>query len=541
MKYKLFLISLAIVSILLGSVYSIYNTDPHHWGFIVGTALDFIRGKWLFSEVYVQYGAGQAILFRVLSFVLPINYTSVGILTSVAYALHLLVLFACVRRISNAKLALQITAIAFLIHPFAIYPWPDYFAGLCISLACYCLLAATQHGGRSRYVATGLFLFLAFVFRNSYLLSISGALMVFLCLSSLSKDGRKHQLYLSISVFAGLVAAYLAFLSFQGNAGRWYTQNFGAATGSSYEYGILTVVRSLLDLVVTENLSLTVFLGLFLINAHTILSLLRNGEKEIVNGESERSDRWVGIFLCVLGCVGISQSLHSLEVFRLQNSSMPLYLGLAWFLSVGPPGALRIGNWRGWNLSLGLLAAILLVRAPFILKATPNSSTNWPIVAHPVRSSIRSFTPSDVPFFRFHRFQSAENLYYARLSNFLCDGKGKIVNLTRESAIPYLCPGQDHTLILPFFNPELLRRADVKETKRVEAGQFLPNELIVADEPPPSNSSVALVLIGVAERPLSIRWLEPARVSVFRVVPGAATPPRSPSTPSQTDPTPPSS
>src|SRR4029077_7827174 len=84
-KKRMFPSCLSVVSIFLGTVYSIYNTDPFHWGFILGSALEFIHGKALFSEIYVQHGAGVPWLFKILGFVVPINNPTIGIITSVVY------------------------------------------------------------------------------------------------------------------------------------------------------------------------------------------------------------------------------------------------------------------------------------------------------------------------------------------------------------------------------------------------------------------------------------------------------------------------
>ncbi len=51
MTHRLILLCLSAVSVSLGTVYSVHNTDPHHWGVILSAALDFIGGKSLFTEI----------------------------------------------------------------------------------------------------------------------------------------------------------------------------------------------------------------------------------------------------------------------------------------------------------------------------------------------------------------------------------------------------------------------------------------------------------------------------------------------------------
>ena len=518
MKEKLFLLSLSGASVFLGTIYSIFNTDPHHWGFIVGTAVDFIHGKSLFTEIYVQYGVGQMILFKLLSYAIPINYTTVGIITSFAYALNFPILFACVKRISKSTHAILITALVFLIHPFAIYPWPDYFAGLSISLSCYFLVTAKQDNGHLRYAQSGVFLFLAFLFRNTYLLSIVTTIILYVCLSSFNKSHKEKPCYPAISVFLGLFASYYAFLLYQGNAVHWYVQNFGAAL-SVHGYGLDSVIRMVYDLVFTENLSFSVFLGLLVINSYMIIFMYKNADnhsKVLVH-----PDPWVGIFFCLLGCSGISQSIHILEIFRLQNAAIPLYLGLSLFLQTKVFSDLRANNLSGTNISIGILIAILIFRFPFILGGSPNASAIWPIIpkvlARSIQDSFQSFAKSDILIFNLHLFQAAEKKYYEELYAHLCDGKRRIVNLTMDSTVPYLCPGQDNALSLPFYNYQLLHKINEREARRVLAGEFLASDVIVTDLPPPLNKDIVLQLIGTIERPVGIRWMLPGMVSVFHV------------------------
>ena len=151
----------------LGAVYAIHNTDPHHWGFVLGTTLDFIYGRELFTQVYVQYGVGIPLLFKAINFVWPITYTNIGFLTSAVYAATLGVIFLSIEKLSSTKYAVALTVIAFLFHPYAVFPWPDYYAGFFLALACYVLLPVSTTPTIRRDVLAGTLLFLAFFFRNT--------------------------------------------------------------------------------------------------------------------------------------------------------------------------------------------------------------------------------------------------------------------------------------------------------------------------------------------------------------------------------------
>ena len=519
MKEKLFLLALSGMSVFLGTLYSIHNTDSHHWGFIVATAIDFIQGKRLFSEIYVQYGVGQFLLFKLLSSAMPINYTTVGIITSFVYALYFPTLFVCIKHLSSSTLAVLITTVAFLIHPFAIYPWPDYFAGACLSIFCCLLVLGKENSSPFRYGISGAMLFLVYIFRNTYLLGIASSIVLYFALSLLYPRVRHKNIDMVIYAFSGLFICYMVFILYQGNAALWYAQDFGAATGR-YGIGIGAISKLLHRLIFVDNLLSAIFLGLLLVSAYTIVFLLAADR----NGEILERDPAFGIiiFLALLGCSGVFQVLQFFEIFRLQNTAAPLYLVFAYFLKTRTSIGIRSTNQLNFTFAFGILIAALAAQFPFVLVGSRHTnsyptSTIWPITALPLESSFRTFSASNIPLFKFHRFQAAELAYYEHLKTYICDGTRKIVNLTRDSTIPYICPGQDNALSLPFFDAELLQIISKGEANRVQAGDFKVNEVLVADSPPPARKSVDLKLITTFNRPDSIRSVGQGTVSVFHV------------------------
>jgi hypothetical protein len=500
---------LSVVSIFLGTVYSIYNTDPFHWGFILGSALEFIHGKALFSEIYVQYGAGVPLLFKILGYVVPINYTTIGIITSVVYSVYFPILFACVERIGGRTHAIFITAIAFLVHPFATYPWPDYFAGMCMLLAVYFLLEGKHAGGDKRFAISGALLFLAFLFRNTYLAGIGSTIVVYALLALLVRSLRERSIFIVIGTFTGLSVAYLLFLLVQGNLGHWYVQDFGAGT-HVYGIGAGSIPAMIEQVIVFDNLS-ALFVGLLAINAYMIAFVLvkRNG----IRDEARGTTPGVMIFLCLLGCSGMSQVLHSFEIFRMQNSASPLYLGLAYFLNGGIPSNVLASQQRYVNVAFVVLIGLLITAFPYVFTGSRRTSALWPMIEPP----IGAYSTTHIPLFDLHRFQPGEKKYYEDLHDHICDGKRKVVNLTRDSTIPYLCSALGNALSLPFYSDELLGRIDAREAQRVRTGGFKVDEAIVADSRSPLAQRSGLRLIGTVERPPSIRWMRPGVVSIYHV------------------------
>ena len=160
---------------------------------------------------------------------------------------------------------------------------------------------------------------------------------------------------------------------------------------------------------------------------------------------------------------------------------------------------------------------VLLANFPYSVAAYPHTSVIFPIIAVPIVSSFRSFSKSEIPLFRGHRFQSKEQEYYGNVRKYICDGRRRIVNLTGDSTIPYLCVGQENALNLPFYDHRTLVNINKEEATRILVGDFKSNEVVVTDSEPPLNSKIMLKRIGTVERPSTIRWLKAGPVDVFQV------------------------
>jgi hypothetical protein len=520
--------SLAALSVLLGAVYSIYNTDLHHWGFILGTALDVMRGRSPFSEVFIQYGVGQPLLLSALSHAMPINLTTIGFIMSAAYALTLVVLFLCLQELVPPIPAALITAIAFLMHPYPTYPWPDYLAGLCLCVACYCMVSRVGRVRGVAGVAPGLFLFAAFLFRNTYLVNIAVSSAAYVALALVARRARCRDVVVAVAVFAVLTSGYFAYLHLQGNLGPWYRQNFGAAT-DTYGVGTTNIHGLILAVIRPYDLGGLMLTALIASNAGLVFLLAFGKEERTVGPQATPSG--IAIFVALLGLCGIVQGLQFYEMFRLQNAGISLYLGFACLLSLWLPSDARASLRIGSNVALGTLAVVLLTGFASRLEGS-NWSITWPLIDAPEQGVEGRYSPAylrgyvtldDVAIFRMHRFQPELKRYYEDLIKYLCDGRARIVNLTRDSTIPYLCAGQENALSIPFYSGQLLPTISPRVVEAIRRNQFERDEIVVTDVLRgvfAAPSSAGLERIGTVQRPGSIKWLKPAEIGIFRVAPG---------------------
>lgn len=513
-KELLFLIFITTVTIILGGIYSIFNTDPLHWGFISGTALDFIQGKKLFSEIYIQYGIGEPLLFKFLNQFLTINYTSIGFITSIAYALNLLVIYLTIRKFVNPALAMLSVFIIFLLHPFAIYPWPDYWAGLFISLSCYQLVLQDNKNEIRRSVLAGVFLFVAFLFRSTYALNIMAASVAYGVLCSFTPSIRSRRISNAVLTFVVLSGLFLFSLHSQDLFHYWFIQAFGSAD-SQYHVGVDSIVLLLRRVFLPakfwlpNNQIYTTVSVLFYLCLFALFQLVFKNRKN-KNPDPRTS---MIVFLILLGMAGIVQSMMLYEMFRIQNACSPIYPALISFFAIKYPNHADLFRLKKVQLAIGFYIVLLFFKFP-------HASSIFPLFD----GEMNSYSKVMIPLYESHRFRAEEKNYYENLHQFLCDGKSNILNLTRDSSVPYLCPGQKNSLMIPFYAPLMVSTMYPEQITSINNGEFKAGELVVMENesqiaPGYPNSEVKLVEVGRVKRPASIRFLMEATVAVYRVEP----------------------
>lgn len=517
-KEILYLVLIILVSAMLGFLYSIHNTDAHHWGFITSTALDYIQGKKLFTEVYVQYGIGQMVLFKLLHSIFPINFTSIGLITSLVYSLHLLLIFFGVKKISNSKLALLITTTAFFIHTYAIYPWSDYYAGFCLTLACYLMLRKPEEKNFPPYLLAGATLFLCCFFRNTYFFSIAFAGIAYWGVSFFNKEMRNKNIHISLLSFFLLSFSYVFLIFKQGRIHEWYIEGIGTASSGRYHLELTSVLhllqRAFIPIKITNPnyislVSIAILLFISLRMVWTVIFKKANSQKL-----QSICPPGVVFFITSLSLAGLLQALHGYEVFRVQNACGALYFAAGIFLISKFPDFQF--QWKNRKLVFGLGFFFLLHLIRF-----PTASAYFPIVD----GAFESYSESKIPYFKWHRFRAEEQSYYENLFQLICNRGDKIVNFTMDSTIPDLCNDEsnhrvNNTLSLAFFEVEMVLKINLPAYQKLASGMFELGTMIVSESEAVINHNpeVKLIEIGKVVRPENIRFLKSAPVYVFQVV-----------------------
>jgi hypothetical protein len=484
----LWIVFLFTSSVFFGTLYSIFNLDPHHWGFIAGTALDVINGKKLFTETYIQYGVGQPLFFNLISYFFSVNYSSIGIITSIVYALELVLIFVCSRKVSNSIIAVIISATSLALHTYSIYPWPDYYSGFFIILSCYFILDSQT---LIHAVLAGLCLFAAFLFRNTYLISFLFAVFAYCTIAFINKEVRHSYIFKIIFVFIALIVTYLLFLTLQGNLTLWYSQGIGASTE---HYGI--DIKSILNLLHNAFWPAKIYLPNNLITT-SFSTLFYTGMIVVFFSIFKKFNNPIQLFISILGLVGIAQSLKWYQTFRIQNSCVSLYVVFAYFSWITLQKLRPLSRTK-------ILPVLIIIYLFLIYSKFPNATAIYPLFNKP----ISSYAEIGIPFFKNHRFQRESALYYESLTKLICDGKKGIINRTMDSTLPYLCPDQNNALILPFYYEPFLKNSNIKLNS---------NMIMISDVPlSPSERSIT-TLIGELKGPPLVMFGYRGDVKVFKI------------------------
>lgn len=313
-------IVVAVVTVVgLSVLQGAYHLDPHHWGLILSNAIDLDRGRVPYREVFIQYG--------ILSAVLPewfyrIGGTQLSIIAGVAalYAVGIAGTYFISREVSaRRELAVFTFITALLVHPLAIYPWPNYIAFPFLVFAALLVMKASRAPWMG--LPAGVLLGLAVLCRENLLpVAVIGLLILpaleFWCCGDLRKATFR---LLSWVGFALPLAFFALYLVTNGLSDYWwqtavelpklYAEVFfhNGATGAA-----LNLIAYILPMAPVQHARQFV-IALVLMSAtfFCLLALARSNARRIGTGT---------LFVAVLTGLAASSALHINEIFRLATS-----------------------------------------------------------------------------------------------------------------------------------------------------------------------------------------------------------------------------
>ena len=182
---NIFFIILSLTSFSISLYQLNHQYDGHHHGIMFSISEDFLSGKIPYKEFIPHYGIFFIFLNALFIKIFINSIYGIYFLIALSKGLIFFIFGMILKNIYNDKVAISVTTIMFLSHPFVNTPWPEYVFFFLILLSFYIL----------------------FVSKNNFLFFLSG---LFYSLASLTKDNHIIILFLSYL----LVCAFLYFLKF---------------------------------------------------------------------------------------------------------------------------------------------------------------------------------------------------------------------------------------------------------------------------------------------------------------------------------------
>ncbi|MGB5218127.1 MAG: glycosyltransferase family 39 protein, partial [Smithella sp.] len=189
--FDLLVIIICAASFGCSLIESMVNVDNYHWGGAYLQAVDIKRGAIPHSGVLIFYGYIYSWIQSVALELFGERLISLGMITGLFYSLSLFLSYLVFLRFLNKNLAFVSVLLIFLIHPYIIYPFPNYFAYAFQLLALIFFLRYSQNPFNG--FATGFFLCMSVLSRYSSVIAILPPFIILLCWQLLTvRDTRKH-------------------------------------------------------------------------------------------------------------------------------------------------------------------------------------------------------------------------------------------------------------------------------------------------------------------------------------------------------------
>jgi hypothetical protein len=329
--YAAVIVLAALVVVVLSVVQSAYNLDPHHWGLMTSNAVDIARGRVPYKEIFIQYGFLTAFI-EYLFFETGKNIASIIFGVSLLYALGLVgIYFLTLHSAKRPQVALYAFLTAFLIHPLAIFPWPNYVAFPFITFGCLGVVKG-RTDWRIGFLG-GLLFGLAVLAREGLFLALAPALVAMIPIQLWCSPGQSSAIQ-RLSPLAGFVLTLglFAFYLWLGELTDYWWQTAielpKLYTSIFFDQGPITAIWAFLKYLFQFSLSEHARQTFF---ALIILSALAYWVQALVRWRNDPGDADL-LFIALTTGLLLSSALHRNDIFRLATS-ITVGLGLVFIVA----------------------------------------------------------------------------------------------------------------------------------------------------------------------------------------------------------------
>lgn len=334
--FDLLVLLICAASFCCSWIESMLNYDSLHWGWPYLAALDLVRGAIPHSETLTFYGYLHTWIMKVALTVFGERLMSVGIITGLFYSLTLFLSYRVFLRFLAKHLAFIAVGLIFLIHPYIIYPSPNYFAYTFQLLALIFLLRYSEN--RYNGFLAGIFLSMSVLSRYSSVIAIIPPFIILLCWEFFTIQGTKKRIIekigiMSFGFFIPLII-FFAYLAMNSALDDFFYQNKMLINTIGKGDSIYTYLNFLASIIQINDSYASDFRGklftLILIVCSFII--LREIIRKIF-GKSVVSayTRYDIAAVCLITVFGYLNSVHVYETFRLVNGAS-LGIGIVVFV-----------------------------------------------------------------------------------------------------------------------------------------------------------------------------------------------------------------
>lgn len=510
--FDFFVLIILAYSFYLSFIYSTYHIDPWHWGTITSEAVDYINGFKLFKDITLMYGPGMPILFKIINYIYPVNYFTVGIITSLFYIFNLFICYLILLKLSNKIISTILLFILFILNPYPQVPWSDYFAGTCLTLFIYFLIDSKANN--LKLYLSGFFLFLCVFFRNTYLISILPAILLFILLISFTNNKINQKILKIIYSFIFFLTFFFIILLLTQNLQLWFDQGIGRSKDYfQYDYSLIfnPLTKFIYFLLIPKTLGNFLFLVIYIIN-FIFLNIIIFSKKNL----SIKLNKEYLLILSSFGLFGVLQSFDQFEIWRNINGSICIFFVTAYILNYFKNRFVISLNYFG--IFILLFGIIFMTPNPFF--NTKYSTLIFPTFGHMDHKDFREiqsdpkkvywewkkyskndFKTVDINFFNSHRFSEENIIYYQNMKNLICN-YNKIINFTMDRTLAYICD-KKNSIVSTFSDryPPIFFNKEIQN--KIENGDIDNQTIILADIEFKNNG---LKLLKIQKIPLYTRF-----------------------------------
>ncbi|PKN51100.1 MAG: hypothetical protein CVU55_13265 [Deltaproteobacteria bacterium HGW-Deltaproteobacteria-13] len=377
--FDLLVIFICLASFGCSLIESIVNIDNLHWGWQYIAALDLKRGAIPHSEVLIFYGYIQVWIQSVALILFGEKLMSVGIITGMFYSLTLFLSFRVFLRFMQKHLAFISVLLIFLIHPYIIYPFPNYFAYTFQLLALIFFMRYSQNHYNG--FAAGFFLCLSVLSRYSSVIAILPPFIILLCWDFFTAAGERKGVIKKIGIvscgFFIPLALFVMYLVMNSALDDFLYQNKMLINIMGRVGSVETYLNFLASIFQVVPSSASDFRGrLFTLILIVCLFIIVREAVRRISGSVVQSAyaRYEIMAVCLVTIFGYLNSVHVYETFRLVNGAS---LGVGLCVLVFYNIFIKAGRPLKYFMTFLMVLLFLFLSSSLFFKVTSSSYYPW--------------------------------------------------------------------------------------------------------------------------------------------------------------------